>query len=175
MRAAPERYWPVSEAGFFWISRGVPAATRCAAQASGAGSEIDHVIGAFDGFGIVFDHQHGVAQIAQPRERIEQTIVIARMQSDGRFVQNIQHAAQFRADLRGQADALGFAARKRRGGPRQAQIIKPDGGEKLQPIANFFHHARGNLLLALVQFPRLERLRARDRWTSRSARRSPRL
>ena len=131
----------------------MPAATRCAAQASGAGAEIDDVIGALDGFGIVLDHQHGVAEIAQTRERIEQAVVIARMQSDGRLIEDIQHAAQFRADLRGQADALGFAARERGGGSREAQIIETDGGEKLEAVADFFDDARGDLLLAFVELP----------------------
>jgi hypothetical protein len=112
-----------------------------AAQASGAGAEIDDVIGALDGFGIVLHHQHGVAEIAQTAERIEQAVVIARMQADGRLVQNIQHAAQLRSDLRGQADALGFAAGERGGGTRQAQIIEADGGEKLQAIADLFDDA----------------------------------
>ncbi len=112
------------------------------AQAAGAGSEIDHVIGALDGFGIVLHHQHRVAEIAQTRERIEQAVVIARVQPDGRLVQNIQHAAKLGADLRRQADALRFAARKRGGGTRQAQVIETDGGEKLQAVADLFDDAR---------------------------------
>jgi hypothetical protein len=32
------------------------------------------------------------------------------MQPDGRLIEHVQHAAQLRADLRGQADALRFAA-----------------------------------------------------------------
>ena len=153
MRTAPERYWPVSEAGFRSISRGVPAATRCAAQASGAGSEIDDVIGALDGFGIVLHHQHGVAEIAETGEGIEQAVIIARMKSDGRLVQDIQHAAKFRTDLRGQADALGFATGKRGGGTGEAEVIEPDGGEKFEAVANLFDHARGDLLLAFVELP----------------------
>ena len=140
--------------------RGIAAGSRAAcrrppaaAQPSGAGSEIDDVVGALDGLGIVLHHQHGVAEIAQAGERIEQPIVIARVQSDGRLVQNVQHAAQLRADLRGQTDALRFAARERGGGTRQAQIVEADRGEELQAIADLFDHAAGDLLLALVQLP----------------------
>ena len=96
----------------------MPAATSCAAQAAGAGAEIDHVIGALNGFGIVLDHQHRVAHVAQTRQRVEQAVVIARMQADGGLVQHVEHAAQFRADLRGQTDALRFAAGERGGGSR---------------------------------------------------------
>ena len=43
-------------------------------------------------------------------ERVEQRVVVARMQADGRLVEHVEHAAQVRAELRGEPDALGFAA-----------------------------------------------------------------
>ena len=142
--------------GILAISRGVPAGNQLTTQPPGAGSEIDDVIGALDGLGIVLDHQHRVAEIAQAGERVEQAIVIARMQSDGRLVENIEHAAQLRSDLRGQTNALRFAAGERGGGAREAQIVEADGGEKFQAIADLFDHAAGDLLLALVEFPGLD-------------------
>jgi hypothetical protein len=38
-----------------------------AAMHAGAGADIDHVIGGADGVFVVLDHDHGVAEIAQPR------------------------------------------------------------------------------------------------------------
>ena len=140
------------------ISFGFRAACRqrpdCAAQAPGAGPEIDDVVGALDGLGIVLHHQHGVAEIAQAGERIEQPVVIARMQSDGRLVQHIQHAAKLRADLRGQADALRFAARERGGGARQAQVIRDPTAVRNSSRLRISSITRaGDLLLALVELP----------------------
>ena len=63
-----------------------------------------------DGLVIVLDDQHGVADVAQPDQGIQQAGVVAGMQADGGLVQHVQHAHQARADLGGQADALGFAA-----------------------------------------------------------------
>ena len=143
--SAPERYWPVSDAGLRAISSGVPAGHQFAAQPARARAEIDHVIGALDGLGIVLHHQHGVAHVAQLRQGFEQAVVVARMQADGRLVQHVEHAAQLRADLRGQADALRFAAGERGGGAVQAQVIQPDGGEKLQAAADFVQHAARDL------------------------------
>jgi hypothetical protein len=68
---------------------------QMAAEASGARSEIDDVVGPFDGLGIMLHNQHGVAQIAQTGERIQQAVVVARMQPNGGFIQDIQHAAKF--------------------------------------------------------------------------------
>jgi hypothetical protein len=62
------------------------------AEAAGAGTEVDHVIGTLDSLGIVLDDEHGVAQVAQSSERIEQTIVVARVQSDGRLVEHVEHS-----------------------------------------------------------------------------------
>ena len=39
---------------------------------AGARAKIDDVIGGIDGLFVVFDHDHGVAKIAQPAQRGEQ-------------------------------------------------------------------------------------------------------
>ena len=130
MRSAPERYWPVSELGFAAISRGRAAGHQFAAEAARAGAEIDHVVGALDGLGVVLDHQHRVAQVAQAGQRVEQAAVVARVQADGGLVEHVEHAAQLGADLRGQADALRLAAGERVRGAIQAQVIEADGAER---------------------------------------------
>ena len=89
---------------------GVPLRHQFAAQPPRARAQIDHVIGALDGLRIVLHHQHRVAHVAQRGQRVEQPLVVARMQADRRLVEHVQHAAQLRADLRRQPDALRFAA-----------------------------------------------------------------
>ncbi len=117
------------------------ARNQFAAETSRAGAEIDHVIGALDGLGIVFDNEHRVAHVAQRGQGIEQAVVIARMQADRRLIEHVEHAAQLRADLRGEADALRFSAGKRRGGAIEAQIVQPDGFQELQTAADFIDDA----------------------------------
>ena len=124
-----------------------------AAQTPGAGAEIDHVVRALDGLLVVLDDEHRVAQVAQARQRVEQALVVARMQADGRLVENIQNAAQPRADLRGQADALGFAAGERGRGTVEAQVVQPDFGEELKTVADLLDEARGDLPLAFGERP----------------------
>ena len=98
------------------------------------------------------------------RQRFEQPFVIARMQADGRLVQHVQHAAQLRADLRRQPDALRFAARKRGGRALQAQVVQAHGREELQPPPDLVQHAAGDLRLAVVELPVAHRhQRARHR------------
>ena len=52
------------------------------------------------------------------------------MQADGRFVEDIEHARQIRAELRGEPDALGLAAGERVGGTVEREIIQADAVEK---------------------------------------------
>ena len=48
--------------------------------------------------------------------------------TDGRFVENVADAAQVGAELRGQPDALGFAAGERVGAAVEGQIGQADFG-----------------------------------------------
>src|SRR4029077_14674067 len=103
-----------------------------------------HEIGAANGVFMVLDDQDGVAQIAKLFEGAEETIVVASVQADGGLVENIENAAEARADLRGEADALGFATGKRGGGTAEAEITEADGEKKIEALGDFFEGAAGN-------------------------------
>ena len=133
--------------------RGSSLPHQFSAEPSGARTQIDHVIGALDGFGIVFHHQHRVSHVAKGRQRIQQAVVIPRMQPDGRLVQNVQHAAELRANLRGQPDPLRFATRQRGRRTVQTQVVQADRLEELQPAPNLIHHSLGNRQIARRKLP----------------------
>jgi hypothetical protein len=67
------------------------------------------------------------------------------VQADGRFVQHVEHAAEIRAELRGEADALRFAPGKRRHGATELHVAEPDFVEELQALADFGNDVAGNL------------------------------
>ena len=102
-----------------------------------AGAEIDNVIRAAHGFLIVFHDNQRVPARAKLSERGEELLVVTRMQTDGRLVENVENAAEVGAKLRREPDALRFAARERRHGAMKVQIAKPDFIEELQAFANF--------------------------------------
>ena len=81
-----------------------------------AGADVDDVVGGAHGVLVVLDDDQRVAEVAQAAERREQLVVVALVQSDGGFVEDIQHAHEARADLRGEADALRLTAGERRAG-----------------------------------------------------------
>ena len=134
------------------MSAGVPSATMLAAMHAGAGPDIDDVVGGADGVLVVLDHDHGVAEVAQPPQRFEQPRVVALVQPDRRLVEHVEHAGQAGADLRGEPDALALAAGQRAGGARQRQVIEPDIDQEFQPRADLLEDAHGDFVLLGVEF-----------------------
>ncbi len=99
----------------------------------------------------MFDDDERVAEVAQPLQRPEQPAVIARVQADGRLVEDVEHAGQAAADLAGQADTLRLAARKRRRRAVQRQVVEADVHEELEPVADLAQQFAGDLLVLLGQ------------------------
>ncbi len=58
----------------------------------------------------MLDDNDGVAEIAQATQGFQQAMVVALVQADAGFIQDVEHADKSRADLRGEADALRFTA-----------------------------------------------------------------
>ena len=90
-----------------------------------ARADIDQVIGGADQLQVVLDHQHRVAQVAQPAQDVDQALRVARVQPDGRLVQHVQHARQPRAEQRRQPQALGLAGREGGRGALERQVAHP--------------------------------------------------
>jgi hypothetical protein len=88
------------------------------------------------------------------------------MQSDRRLVQHIQHAAQLRADLRCQTNALPFTTAQGRRRTVQRDIAQPDRVQKSQPLGNFLENPAGDLFFPLRKLDLrrgLDRARHRQR------------
>ena len=100
---------------------------------------VDHEVGAADGILVVLDHDDGVAEVAQMLQRGDKPLVVALMQADRRFVQDIEHAHEPCADLRGKADALGLAARQRGGGALERQVVESHVHEEFQSRLDLLH------------------------------------
>ena len=66
---------------------------------AGAGAHVDDVIGRADGVFVMLDNDDGVAEVAQADESGEQAFIIALMQADGWFVEDVEDACEAAADL----------------------------------------------------------------------------
>ena len=86
---------------------------------TGAGTDVEHIIGGSDHALVVFDHQHGVADVGQVPEGSDEAVVVTLVQADRRFIEHVADADEAGADLGGQSDALRFSARERVRSPVQ--------------------------------------------------------
>jgi hypothetical protein len=78
---------------------------------TGPRTHVDDMIRRPNGLFIVFDHDHGIAQIPQARQGVEQPPVVALMQTDRGLIQDIQDPDQTCADLAREPDPLGLTTR----------------------------------------------------------------
>ena len=83
---------------------------HAAAVLAGAGAHVDDVVGRAHRLLVVLDDDDGVAEVAQAQQRVDEAPVVALVQADAGLVEDVEHADERRADLRGQADALRLAA-----------------------------------------------------------------
>ena len=118
-----------------------------AAVDAGAGAHVDHVVGLADRVLVVLDHDHRVAEVAEVLQRLEQAVVVPLMQPDRGLVEHVEHARQARADLRGEADPLALAARKRAGIARERQIAEADVLEKAEALVDLLEDPARDLVL----------------------------
>ena len=113
---------------------------QLAALDARAGAQVDQPVGGAHGLRVVLDDQDGVAHVAQLEQRVEQVALVARVQANGGLVEDVQHAHQPAAQLRGQADALALAAREGGGRARQVEVVQAHVQHKAQPRAQLFEH-----------------------------------
>ena len=116
-----------------------------AAEAAGARAEVDDVVGRLDGVRVVLHHDDRVAQVAQPAQGRQQTLVVALMQADARLVQDVEHAHEPRADLGRQPDALGLAAGERGRAAAQREVVETDIAQEAQAVHDLLQDRPGDL------------------------------
>ena len=107
------------------------------AAATRARSEIEHVCRAAYRVLVVLHHHQGIALGLQLLQRGQQHAVVARVQADSGLVEDVAHAAQVRAQLRREADALRLTTGERGRGASERQIAEPDFVEKGQARFQF--------------------------------------
>ncbi len=101
---------------------------------------------------VMFNHDHRVTSIAQTNDRVGQRLHIGRMQTSGRFIQDVEHVYQTATQRRRQCHTLSFTTGKRSQSPIQLQVAQTDCLQKTNSVANLSKRLRGNLFLTRWQF-----------------------
>ena len=118
---------------------------------AGAGTDVDHPVGGADRVLVVLDDDQGVAEVAQPDQRLDQPMVVALVQADARLVEHVQHADQAGPDLGRQPDPLRLAAGERAGRSVEGEVVQADVDQEPQPLVDLLEDADRDLLLARRQ------------------------
>src|SRR5205807_2391218 len=80
--------------------------------------------------------------VPQCAQRIEQAQVVTRMQTDSRLVEDIEYAAQVRAELCGQSNSLRFPAAQRFRRTPERKITETDLLHETQSLLDFGNKIR---------------------------------
>src|SRR5262249_53663983 len=85
----------------------------------------------------MLDHEHGVTQVAQRPQNVDQPLRIAGMQPDRRLIENVEGPNEMRAERSPKLNALRLSARERRGQPVECEVVQANFVQELQARANF--------------------------------------
>ena len=118
---------------------------------AGAGTDVHEEVGGEHHVAVVFDDDDAVAEVAELLEALDEALVVALVEADGGFVEDVEHVDQLRAYLRGQSYALGFAAGERGGAAVHGEVAHADVGEEVQALEDFAQHLVGHGGVAGVQ------------------------
>jgi hypothetical protein len=155
---APRPGDPQWDAAVRWVD-----AHRDAIADLRAALALDHALDAFELGGqprdaltghelvVVFDYEEGVSFVAEGEEGLDETVVVARVQADGRFVEDVEDTGEVGAELGGEADTLGFAAGKRVGGAVEREVTEADMVKELKAFGDLGNDVLGDEPAALVK------------------------
>ena len=117
-----------------------------------SGTHVHQPVGAGHGLHIVFDDHYRIALVPKFLQRRYQFPVVFLVKTDGRLVQDVQHANEFRTNLGGQTDPLALSSGKGTGRPVQSQVVESYVKHESYPLVQFLEDITGYVVLPISQF-----------------------
>ena len=90
-------------------------------------------VGAPDRLLVVLHDDQGIPEVAEVLQGLEELSVVALVQPDRGFVEDVEHPGEVRSDLGCKADPLCLSAREAACAPREGQVADADLFEELEP------------------------------------------
>ena len=115
-----------------------------AAEPARGRADLNDVVRLADGGLVVFDHEHGVAARLERAQGVEEALVVAGVQPDGRLVQHVGHAHQAGAELGREPDALGLAAGQGGHVPAQGEVFQADVDHEAELVGQLLEQRLGD-------------------------------
>ena len=114
-------------------------------------SDVDDPVGRAHHVLVVLHHDDRVAHVAQLLQRVDEPLVVALMQSDGRLVEDVEHIDQLATNLRGQSDALALTTRECGRLPVEREVIESHLQEEADPRPQLLDDLVGDAPLLVVE------------------------
>ncbi len=105
-----------------------------AAVAPGARADVDHVVRGAQHVQVVLDDEHGVAEVAQAVQDVDQAGGVGGVQADGGLVEDVEHAGESGAEQGGQPQALRLPGGEAGGGLAEGEVADADVHEAPDPL-----------------------------------------
>ena len=111
----------------FWSASSNNVTTKL----TSAGTHVNNVVSCANGIFIVFDNKYGITAVSKLLKRLNKTVVVSLMQTNGRLVQNVENAHEAGTNLCCQANTLGFSTRKRCCCARKREVVQANVYQEL--------------------------------------------
>ena len=128
-----------------------------AAVHAGARPQVDDPVGRAQRLFVVLHDDESVADVAQEYERVDEALVVALVQADGRLVEDVEHSHERGTDLSGETYALGLASRQGSCLALESQVLEADVAHEVEPRSDLLEYLLGDLPLGIAQRYALEK------------------
>ena len=118
---------------------------------AGAGAHVNHAVGGEHHGRVVFDHDQGVARIAQALHGLGDAVHVARVQADAGFVQHEQGVDQAGTERGGEVDALDFTAAQGAALAVEREVADAHIAQVFEAGGDFFEQQLEGLSLCILR------------------------
>ena len=119
-------------------------------------TDVNDVVRDPNGVLVVFDNDQRVAEVSQPQQRLDESLVVALVQTDRGLVQDVEDTNEPRTDLGCEPDPLRLSPGKRRCRPCERQVVEANGNEEVQPLRDLLDNRLGDRRVAFTELERAE-------------------
>jgi len=95
----------------------------------------------------VFYYDDGISLVAEAVEDVDEASGIARVETDGGFVEDEEGAGEVGAETGGEVDACGFSSGKGAGFAVESEVVEADAGEVVEARDDAVEHEGGGVIV----------------------------
>ena len=124
-----------------------PSKVTSPPRGTGAGAEVDGVVGDRDRLGLVLHDEHRVALVPQLQQQLVHPLDVVGMEPDRRLVEDVGDVGERRPEVADHLGALRLATRQRARRTVEREVAQPDLHERVEGLAQRLEQRRHRRLV----------------------------